>query len=69
MPAVLDAADEVVVGLSLEHKFDALDIDSTVDEVMKRHSNTRGEDLKEVLAADAWARETTVTLAEDKYVA
>lgn len=65
MPAVMNAADEVAVDLFLNRKIGFLDIASTVERVMNMHSNTRSESLAEVMAADAWARETTALLAED----
>lgn len=69
LPAVMNAADEVAVGLFLNRKIGFLDIASTVERVMNMHSNTRGENLEEIMAADAWARETTALLAEDTKVA
>lgn len=62
MPAVLNAANEVAVGLFLEDKIQFLDISVLVEKVMSRHQVLDQPDLKQILAADAWAREEVQSL-------
>jgi len=56
-PAVLCAADEVVVELFLNHRINFTDIAKIVQKTLEQHRNTPQPSLEEILAADAWARE------------
>lgn len=56
MPAVLNAANEVAVGLFLEGRIGFTDIPRLVGAVMEEHEPQAAE-LPAILAADAWARE------------
>jgi 1-deoxy-D-xylulose-5-phosphate reductoisomerase len=58
MPAVMNAANEVAVNLFLERKIGFLDIMETIRRVMDAHKPVGDPDLEDILAADAWARET-----------
>jgi len=69
MPAVMNAADEVAVGLFLEGKIGFTDITQMVGETMRRHVQGGGATLEEVLSADAWARRTAADLAEEIAIA
>ncbi|MDQ7778262.1 MAG: 1-deoxy-D-xylulose-5-phosphate reductoisomerase [Planctomycetota bacterium] len=54
--AVLNAANEVAVGLFLEKKIPFPRIVSLVEEVFNRHAPDPAASLDEILAADKWAR-------------
>jgi 1-deoxy-D-xylulose-5-phosphate reductoisomerase len=56
-PAVLCAADEVAVQLFLSRKVGFLDIARVVQETLGQHRSVDQPSLKEILAADNWARE------------
>jgi 1-deoxy-D-xylulose-5-phosphate reductoisomerase len=55
-PAVLNAANEVVVESFLEGRAAYLDIPSVVREVLDRHAVSETPSLDDLLAADGWAR-------------
>ncbi len=56
MPAVMNAANEVAVGLFLEGKIGFLDIERKVRSVMEKHEPISNPDLAQILEADSWAR-------------
>lgn len=56
-PAVLCAADEMAVESFLSHSIGFLDIARAVEETLERHQVIEQPSLKEILAADNWARE------------
>ncbi len=57
-PAVLSAADEVAVELFLTRKIGFQDISAVVAKTLDRHQVISHPSIEDVLAADAWARET-----------
>jgi len=57
-PAVLSAADEVAVERFLEGNLGFLDIPGMLDHVLGRHRGVADPSLDDILAADAWGRET-----------
>ena len=59
MPAVLNAANEVAVGLFLEGRIGFTDIPRLVGAVMEEHEPQPAE-LPAILSADAWAREAAL---------
>ncbi|MCL6519918.1 MAG: 1-deoxy-D-xylulose-5-phosphate reductoisomerase [Armatimonadetes bacterium] len=61
MPAVMNAANEVAVGLFLEGKIGFLEIERKVRRVMEKHKPIYDPDLAQILEADSWAR---ITAAE-----
>lgn len=63
MPAVMNAADEVAVGLFLGRKIGFLDIARLTERTMEAHEASMHPTLDNILAADAWARKTTACLA------
>jgi 1-deoxy-D-xylulose-5-phosphate reductoisomerase len=65
VPAVMNAANEVAVGLFLDGKIGFLDIERTVRRVMDMHTPIPDPDLAGILECDSWARETTVRLTEE----
>lgn len=57
MPAVLNAANEVLVGKFLDQKIKFLDIPKGIEKTMAHHRLIKNPDLNQILAADCWARE------------
>jgi 1-deoxy-D-xylulose-5-phosphate reductoisomerase len=57
MPAVMNAANEVAVGLFLSKKISFTDIPRIIEEVMGKHSANRNPDLDDIIEVDRWARE------------
>jgi 1-deoxy-D-xylulose-5-phosphate reductoisomerase len=62
-PAVLNAANEVLVDAFLNERIGYLDIPHIACQVLDRHTPVEGASLEALLAADAWARRTTRDLA------
>lgn len=56
MPAVLNAANESAVAAFLDRKITFLQISEIVRRVMDSHTVVNHPDLKQIIAADAWAR-------------
>lgn len=56
--AVLSAADEVAVELFLARKISFPDIAKVVAKTLDRHQGVSHPSMEDILAADAWARET-----------
>ena len=61
-PAVLCAADEVAVELFLSQRIKFTDIALLVAQTLEEHEAIAQPTLEEILAADAWARETVTRL-------
>lgn len=57
-PAILSAANEVMVAAFLRGKIRLGEIYSGVTKVLEKHENTAADTLPKVLAADSWARRT-----------
>lgn len=57
MPAVLNAANEVLVEKFLNRKIGFLDIPNGIEKTMASHHLVKKPDLEQILAADLWARE------------
>ena len=68
-PAVYNAANEVCVEAFRAGRLAFVDILDTIEEVLSRHDVPWGGDLTvdDVLAADAWARETTSSHLKDAH--
>jgi len=64
MPAVMNAADEVAVGMFLGRKIGFLDIARLVERVMQSHKAVGHPSLDEIMEADRWARARVLELAE-----
>ena len=62
-PAVLCAADEVVVDLFLKKQISFLDISGLLEKVLSLHTNHPVLTLDDIIAADSWAREQVLRLA------
>ncbi len=64
-PAVLCAADEVAVELFLSRRIKFTDIAYLVEQTLGQHQAIASPALEEIMAADAWARETVLHLTGD----
>jgi 1-deoxy-D-xylulose-5-phosphate reductoisomerase len=66
MPAVLNAANEQAVALFLEEKIQFLDIPKIIEQTCDKHQvdNRQTPSLDDILAADAWARQTVLELSD-----
>ena len=62
-PAVLSAADEEAVGLFLQRRIRFTDIPRLVADTLQRHDPVDSPAVEDILAADAWARESLLGLA------
>ena len=62
-PAVLSAADEEAVGLFLQRRIRFTDIPRLVADTLQRHDPVDSPTVEDILAADAWARESLLGLA------
>jgi 1-deoxy-D-xylulose-5-phosphate reductoisomerase len=63
VPAVLNAANEVLVESFLDHRIPYLDIPRIARAVVERHGGGDAPTLDALLAADAWARDAARALA------
>jgi len=59
---VLCAADEAAVELFLSERIRFADIAHVVERVLEQHKKVEKPSLEEIMAADAWARESVVRL-------
>ncbi len=66
MPAVLNAANEIVVEHFLRGKIGFLAISSVIEEVMSIHSSMKNFSIDDLLVADQWARRETVQVIEKR---
>lgn len=57
MTSVLNGANEIAVELFLNDRIDFLSIPKIISRVMKRHRVVQNPSLRQILEADAWARE------------
>lgn len=62
MPAVLNAANEVVVEAFLKGRIGFLDIPSLIEKTMQGHQTRALDDMEMVIDSDRWARETAASL-------
>ena len=62
MPAVLNAANEVAVEAFCNEEISFTQITETVAQTMKAHLLVKHPSLDQILAADAWARETAAAI-------
>jgi 1-deoxy-D-xylulose-5-phosphate reductoisomerase len=60
-PAVLCGADEAAVSLFLEQRIGFGDISAMVERVLERHNNKPNPALDDILAAEAWGRESVTS--------
>jgi len=64
-PAVLNAANEVLVQAFLDGEIAYLDIAKTAAAVLDRHDTVRDPSLEELLCADRWARDAATRLVRN----
>ena len=57
MPAVLNAANEIVVDAFLKNKIGFTDIPSIIEKALSLHKSVPHPALKEILESDRWARD------------
>lgn len=62
MPAVLNAANEVLVDKFLKRDIKFTQIAEYLEKILKNYKNIAHPDLEQILAADCWAREETQRL-------
>ncbi len=65
-PAVLNAANETAVESFLNHEIRFTDIPEVIGKTMRAHTSAEASSLPAVMAADAWARETSRALIEKR---
>lgn len=63
MPAVLNAANEVAVEAFVNRRLSFTGISETVRRALESHQTVAHPSLEQILAADAWARQTAAALA------
>ncbi len=63
MPCVLNAANEVCVNAFLNEDIKFISIPEIIEKTLKAHENIKEPELKDILAADSWAREKAAELA------
>ena len=64
LPAVLNAANEVAVHAFLERRLLFDKIPAVIEQALAKHANQPAPSLDDILAADAWARETASRLIQ-----
>ncbi|MEN6373666.1 MAG: 1-deoxy-D-xylulose-5-phosphate reductoisomerase [Smithella sp.] len=64
MPAVLNAANEMVVDAFLQMKIKFVDLPVIIDKVLNMHAVVKKPALEEILQADEWARVQTKEIIE-----
>ncbi len=62
-PVVLATADELAVELFLAGRIKFTDIASLIEKALERHQPRHAPGLEEIMAADAWTKETVLKLA------
>jgi 1-deoxy-D-xylulose-5-phosphate reductoisomerase len=65
-PAVLNAANEVVVDSFLNNGMAFHDIPEIIESVLEKHIRGEASSLETILKADAWAREQARSLARQR---
>ena len=66
LPTVLNAANEEVVAAFLAGRLPFTGIPAIVEETLNQHKRGSGTDLEQILAADAWARQTARSLIRQR---
>ncbi len=65
-PAVLNAADEVVVAWFLQDKIDFMDIPRLIEQALEEHEPFSVNNLSDITTADQWARDYLSQIAADR---
>jgi len=66
LPAVLNAANEVAVAAFLKKRLPFTGIYPIIDQTMSRHGADNGVDLRQIIEADRWARQTASSLVRQQ---
>lgn len=66
MPTVLNAVDEIAVGLFLNQKIKFLDIPKIIRKTMDVHKIIKSPDFEQILIVDFWARSKAMEIYENK---
>jgi len=61
-PAVVNAADEVAVGLFLNRRIGFMDIYQLIQETVRKHTPSHQNTLEAIIEADFWAREHVMSI-------
>ncbi|MCK4258696.1 MAG: 1-deoxy-D-xylulose-5-phosphate reductoisomerase [Halanaerobiales bacterium] len=64
LPAVMNAANEVAVHKFLKGEITFMEIPRLIEKVMEKHKVVDSPDLKQILAADEWARKEVERMVE-----
>ena len=62
LPAVMNAANEIAVQAFLDHKIDFTEIFNLIETTMGLHRNRSSPDINDIIDADQWAREQSISL-------
>ncbi len=65
MPAVLNASNEVCVGLFLDKKISFLDIGNLNEKVMNMHKKEKIDSIETILSAEEWTKQTINSLLKN----
>ncbi len=65
MPAVLNAANEIVVEMFLNNKISFLEIPEIINEVMDKHILIKNPTLDDILESDKWARNMVINITNN----
>jgi 1-deoxy-D-xylulose-5-phosphate reductoisomerase len=66
-PVVLGAADDIAVDLFLQERIRFVDIAGVVEEALERHQSINHPSLEQILAADAWARQSIPNMESKRW--
>jgi len=68
MPAVLNGANEIAVNAFLNKQINITDIPLVIQNVMKDHKTMPNPSINDILDADYWARQSALSLCENKKI-
>jgi 1-deoxy-D-xylulose-5-phosphate reductoisomerase len=66
LPAVLNAANEMVVQGFMDGRLGFVDIPRVIEKTMEKHTPVDNPTLADILQSDSWARETSAILIKEK---
>lgn len=66
MPAVLNGANEIAVNAFLNKQINITDIPLIIQNIMKDHKTMPNPSINDILDADYWARQSALSLCENK---
>ncbi len=68
MPAVLNGANEIAVNAFLNKQINITDIPLIIQNIMKDHKTMQNPSINDILDADYWARQSALSLCENKKI-